>query len=327
MKGGVHWVLDLDGVCLLGTKPIPGGPEAVGEALARGDEVTYMTNNAMRGVAEFAVVLRRAGYPVSDGSVLTSQSAALAVLRDLVPPRGRVLVVGEKALRTAVDGVGFVVVDRPPAAGVVVANTRNFTYEVLDRASKAVRDGAVFVATNTDATLVSSGGEHPGAGSIVAAISVAGGRRPIVAGKPERPMAALVRARSRGLRTVFVGDRAETDVAFARRRRWRSVLVLTGVTTLDRLASIKPFPDVVARDLAEAMAWGAPTPLEVGAQVTRAQAGVRVWEARMEAGRVRVAGKGPGRALVAAAGWAAAGRPPGWRFPPDLAAMLRSGPD
>ena len=46
----------------------------------------------------------------------------------------------------------------------------------------------------------------PGAGSLVAAVATAGGRRPEVAGKPEPAMAALVRARY-GDPVVMIGDR------------------------------------------------------------------------------------------------------------------------
>ena len=76
------------------------------------------------------------------------------------------------------------------------ASTATSTSTALDRASDAVRDGARFVATNLDATYPMPGGACcPGAGSIVAAVADrVRARTPEVAGKPEAPTVALVRA-------------------------------------------------------------------------------------------------------------------------------------
>ncbi len=57
-----------------------------------------------------------------------------------------------------------------------------------------MRAGARFVATNVDPTYPVAGGLLPGAGALVAAVATASGRAPEVAGKPEPPMVALVRA-------------------------------------------------------------------------------------------------------------------------------------
>jgi glycerol-1-phosphatase len=89
----------------------------------------------------------------------------------------------------------------------------------------------------------------PGAGALVAAVSTAGGRRPVVAGKPEAPMAELVRDRF-GDVVVMIGDRPSTDGAFAARLRCPFALVLSGVA---RHAGDEPVPEhrpaFVAADL------------------------------------------------------------------------------
>jgi 4-nitrophenyl phosphatase len=60
-------------------------------------------------------------------------------------------------------------------------------------------------------------------------VATASGASPIVAGKPEEPMADLLRERlPRG--GVVVGDRADTDGRLAERLGWPFVLVLSGVT-------------------------------------------------------------------------------------------------
>jgi 4-nitrophenyl phosphatase len=124
---------------------------------------------------------------------------------------------------------GLEPVDRTPADAVVVGFHRSFDFDELDRASRAVRDGARFISTNLDATYPVPGGLMPGSGSITAAVATASGRQPEVAGKPEAPMVELVRARL-GNTGIVVGDRPSSDGALADALDWPFALVLTGVT-------------------------------------------------------------------------------------------------
>jgi ribonucleotide monophosphatase NagD (HAD superfamily) len=148
------------------------------------------------------------------------------------------------------ENIGFEVVDVAPADAVVVGWHREFDYERLTRASDAVRAGARFVATNTDATYPTATGLMPGAGALVAAVATAAGARPVVAGKPEAPTAALVRERL-GNRGIMIGDRPSTDGAMAAALDWPFALVLSGVAgTAGEERVPDPPPPFVADDLA-----------------------------------------------------------------------------
>jgi 4-nitrophenyl phosphatase len=84
---------------------------------------------------------------------------------------------------------------------------------------------------------------------LLAAVSVASGVEPVVAGKPHQAMAELVAERV-GRVDVMVGDRPSTDGLFARRLGARFVLVLSGVTTAADLP-VEPSPDEVVASLAD----------------------------------------------------------------------------
>ena len=133
---------------------------------------------------------------------------------------------------------------------MVVGFHRDFDFDGLTRAADAARAGARFVATNLDPTYPIHGGVVPGAGALVAAVATAAGRAPEVAGKPEAPMADLVRSRY-GNAGVVIGDRPSTDGAFAAALGWPFALVLSGVAGS---AGGEPVPDpappFVAADLA-----------------------------------------------------------------------------
>jgi 4-nitrophenyl phosphatase len=245
------WVFDLDGVVWLAGQAIPGSAEAVHRLRDAGHRVAFVTNNSTPTVAEYVARLDRAGIEVESDELVTSAQAAASLLE---PGTQAGCVGGEGVLEAlAARGVEVVGVEAKPAA-VVVGRSLRLDFDELAGASTAIRQGARFVATNTDATFPTPHGPEPGAGALVAYLQVGSGRTAEVAGKPQAAMAELVRSRF-GSPDVVVGDRAETDGAFAARIRAPFVLVLTGVTQRSDLP-VDPAPALVADDLAAAVdAW------------------------------------------------------------------------
>jgi glycerol 3-phosphatase-2 len=224
-------VLDLDGVLWLGDEALPGAADAVARFRAAGLAVGFMTNNSSLPVAGYVEKLARIGVEADPSEVLTSALAAADLLAADLPAGARVLACSGPGVVEALEARGFEVVDAGPCEAVVVGWHRTFDFDRLDRASAAIRAGARFVATNTDATYpAADGGLLPGNGSLVAAVATASGRRPEVAGKPEAPTVALVRRRF-GERGVVAGDRPSTDGALATALGWPFALVLSAATS------------------------------------------------------------------------------------------------
>jgi 4-nitrophenyl phosphatase len=244
----VTCLLDVDGVVWLAGHPIPGAPEAVARLRDAGETVVYLTNNSGPTVTEYLAALRRAGFPAERDELVTSAQAAASMLS----AGQRAAVVGAAGIGEALGerGVEVVPAGAHPDA-VVVGRSLRLDYDELARAVTAIRSGARFVATNTDATYPTGDGPLPGAGALVAFVATAAGRAPEVAGKPHRPVAELVRARF-GVPRVMVGDRPDTDGQFALELGTPFVLVLTGATTRADLP-VEPEPALVADDLAGAV--------------------------------------------------------------------------
>ena len=242
------WLLDLDGVIWLAGRPIPGSAEAVARLRAAGERVVFLTNNSGPTLAEYVRRLGDAGVVAEAGEMATSAQAAATLLE----PGSTAAVVGDAGIDEALAERGVEVVApgaRPEA--VVVGRSVTLDYSDLAAAATAIRRGARFVATNTDATFPTPEGLQPGAGAMVAFLRVASGREPQVAGKPHQPVADLVTSRY-GHVDVVVGDRPDTDGRFARLVESRFVLVLTGVTAKEDLP-VDPEPDTVSDDLAAAV--------------------------------------------------------------------------
>ncbi|MBY4226770.1 HAD-IIA family hydrolase [Rhodococcus fascians] len=227
-------LLDLDGTVYAGKEPIPGAVEA----LSGGSEKQYfVTNNASRAPSDVAEHLRELGFDTTAEFVVTSSEAAARVLADRFDPGSRVLVVGTDALATEIEKVGLTPVrsaDEQPVA-VVQGHSVDTGWPMLAEAVLAVRAGALWVATNVDATLPTERGLVLGNGSMVAAVRNATDVEPIVAGKPAAPIMRDAVERSGAKSALVVGDRLDTDIAGANEAALPSLLVLTGVSTAPEL--------------------------------------------------------------------------------------------
>jgi len=226
---GAVVALDLDGVVWRGRATIAGAPDAIVRLRAAGHRVVFVTNNSARTVGEVVDQLRAAGIDAEPDDVVGSAAAAARLLLGIIPAGSDVLVAGGPGVIEALQATGFVCVRNGDARAVVVGWHADFDFERLTVAMRAIRNGACFVATNTDATYPTEAGLLPGGGSIVAAVATASGVVPIVAGKPHAPIADLVRERF-GSSGVVVGDRIDTDGALAANLGWPFALVLSGVT-------------------------------------------------------------------------------------------------
>src|SRR5207342_3047686 len=89
----------------------------------------------------------------------------------------------------------------------------------------------------------------PGAGAIVAALEAATETQAEVFGKPNAPILHAALARAGGGKPLVIGDRVNTDIEAARRLRWDSMLVLTGISTRDDLRVAGIAATYVAEDL------------------------------------------------------------------------------
>lgn len=246
-------VCDLDGVIWRGRDPIPGAATAIAELRAAGRRVGFVTNNSGRPRADVIAQLAACGIPASEDDVVTSADAAVACCRSLLLPGSRIFACAGEGVVIALADAGFIVSREcnfaEKADALVVGWHRDFDFERLDAAAQLARSGKLFIATNTDPTYPAEGTRVlPGSGAIVAAVAMAAGTTPLVAGKPEQPTVDAVRDRF-GDEGVIVGDRTTTDGLLANRLGWPFALVYSGITHPgDALGD--PPPALVGADLA-----------------------------------------------------------------------------
>ena len=98
------------------------------------------------------------------------------------------------------------------------------------------KESCIFVCTNKDETYPTKCGfTMPGTGAIVAGIEVASGREPFVVGKPSSYVARYMNSKFNidPKRTLFIGDRCNTDILMGNKCSFKTLLVLSGVHSMD----------------------------------------------------------------------------------------------
>jgi len=246
------FVIDLDGVVYLRKQAIPGATRFFDELISGGKRFVFLTNNSSRTRREYVKILSGIGIRASLGDIVTSAYATARYVSERAKG-SRVHVVGGSGLIEELSEAGMEVVNEPPVRFVIAGIDFAFTYEKLALASKLLRGGARFIATNRDATYPTEEGPLPGAGSIVSAIMTASGKRPMTVGKPNGWIFDICSGilRSKPGKIAVVGDRLETDILGGQRAGMRTILVLSGVTRKEDLPKSRVRPDLVVPSIAD----------------------------------------------------------------------------
>ena len=124
---------------------------------------------------------------------------------------------------------------------MVVGETNNYNYESILKAVHLVQNGAKLIGTNTDMTGPSESGIIPACRALIAPIELATGKSAYFVGKPN-PLMMRTGLRMLGVHSneaAMIGDRMDTDIVAGVESGLDTVLVLSGVTTVDEM---KRFP-------------------------------------------------------------------------------------
>jgi 4-nitrophenyl phosphatase len=253
-------ILDMDGVLWHGETPVPGLADFF--AALKRNQIGFIlaTNNATKTQHQYQAKLERFGVEVNIDQILTSSEATAGHIRKTHPEWRTAYVVGELGLHQAMENHGFHVLADDVEdmtlvkADVVVAGmTWYVCYHHLAVANYLINHGAAYYGTNPDVTFPSEIGPMPGAGSILAFLETSSGKAPIVIGKPHAIMfdEAVRRLGGTRERTVMVGDRLNTDIAGAQSAGLRSILLLSGISTEEDLATSNSQPTWIFHSLKE----------------------------------------------------------------------------
>ena len=296
-------MLDLDGVVYVGGEAVPGAPEHLADVRDAGMRLAFITNNAARPPARVAEHLRELGVSAEESDVVTSAQAAARLLVDRLGGGAEVALLGGAGLEEALLAEGLKPVTvHDEAKAIVSGYGPDVVWRDIMQGAVRIRDGLLWVASNTDRTFPTEYGVAPGHGVLVETLSSFSGVEPLVAGKPQRPLLDETVRRVGGERPLMVGDRLDTDIAGAQNAGLDSLLVMTGVTGLPELvsATAEERPTYISPDLAGLLEAHPVPDANDGDPVLGG------WKAGVQSGRLVIDGDGsPGDwwRVVASAAW------------------------
>ena len=245
------YLIDMDGVLYRGHEMIAGADAFIGELRQRAIPFRLLTNNSQRTRRDIMAKLGRMGIDVEEEHIYTCAMATAKFL-ELQKPNGTAFVIGEGGLLHALHQHGYAVVDRDPDY-VVVGEGRTFNLELVEAAVRMISGGAKLVATNLDASCPTHNGPRPGCGAMAAVLETATGVKAFSVGKPSPFMMRAAR-KELGLstdQTTMIGDTMETDILGGVQLGFHTVLVLTGGTRREAVATYTYQPELVVESIAE----------------------------------------------------------------------------
>jgi NagD protein len=249
------YLMDMDGVLVHEEHIIPGADAFIAELTARDANFIVVTNNPIYTRRDLRARLRATGLDIPEERIWTSALATAQFLHDQ-RPGGTAFVIGEVGLTTAMHEAGYVLTDRNPDY-VVLGETRNYSFEQITTAIRLIGAGSRFVATNPDPTGPSRAGLLPAAGAVAALIEKATGRTPYFVGKPNPLMmrSAMRAIGAHSEHTLMIGDRMDTDVIAGLESGMPTVLVMTGISSLETVAQFPFRPTMVINSVADLVGY------------------------------------------------------------------------
>ena len=245
------FLIDMDGVIYNGSELINGAADFIKTLRHNSIPFIFLTNNSQRTRRDVAHKLTKLGIEASSDDVFTCAMATARYLAER-KPQGTAYVIGENGLSSALFHNDYTVVDHDPDF-VVIGEGRTMTFEMIEKATRMVANGAKLIATNLDPSCPTNLGIRPGCGAIVAMIESATGKQAFSVGKPSPVMMRMAR-KELGLstkETVMIGDTMITDILGGNQMGYKTALVLSGGTAKEDLDQYAYSPDYVINDISE----------------------------------------------------------------------------
>jgi NagD protein len=233
------FICDMDGVIYHGNRLLTGVKKFVEWLKTEEKNFLFLTNSSERTPKELEQKLKRLGLDVDEKHFYTSAMATAAFLKSQCPG-GSVYIIGEAGLTKAMYDAGFSMNEINPDY-VVMGESRSYSYDKIEHAVHLVQSGAKLIGTNSDLTGPTEKGIAPATRALIAPIELATGKQAYFVGKPN-PLIMRHALKVLGTEredTVIIGDRMDTDIISGIESEIETVLVLSGVSTLE---TIKEFP-------------------------------------------------------------------------------------
>ncbi|MDD6215097.1 MAG: HAD-IIA family hydrolase [Firmicutes bacterium] len=247
----VGFISDMDGVIYHGNRILDGVLEFVNWMIDNDKKFVFLTNSPEKTPHELSMKLERMGLSVSADHFYTSAMATAEFLHTQ-KPGCTAYVIGEAALTKALYDHNIYMNDVNPDY-VVVGETRTYNFEKIEKAIELVNKGAKLIGANPDITGPTEKGVMPATGSLIAPIEIATGKKAYFVGKPNPLMLrhGLKKLNCHSNEIAFIGDRMDTDIIAGIESNIDTVLVLSGVTSMETIDNFPYRPKYIVNGVGD----------------------------------------------------------------------------
>lgn len=248
------FLFDMDGTLYLGNRLFDFTLPLLKKIKAEGKRYIFITNNSSKSVEAYVDKLAHMGIYAEKSDFMTSSQATAIYLKQNHPNR-TLYVCGTESLKNELEKSGFEITDDTEKTECIVMGfDTELTFKKLDDVSRMLSTRDIpYIATNPDYVCPTEYGFVPDCGSVCDMIFNATKKRPIVIGKPS-PLMIRLAMEKEGVtpdETAVIGDRIYTDIKSGINAGTKTVLVLSGETTLEEAEESPDKPDYVFKDAGE----------------------------------------------------------------------------
>eukprot|EP01116_Phalansterium_solitarium_P018062 TRINITY_DN4637_c0_g2_i1.p1 TRINITY_DN4637_c0_g2~~TRINITY_DN4637_c0_g2_i1.p1 ORF type:complete len:340 (+),score=102.09 TRINITY_DN4637_c0_g2_i1:87-1022(+) len=246
------FIIDMDGVLYHQSEILPGVKNFLKWLEGSGKNFLFLTNSSDNGPKEYEAKLHRlTNIRFAKERFYTSALATADFLQSQTP-FGSAYVIGGPGIINALYAVGYTMNDVNPDY-VVVGETSQYTFQMIERAAHHVRNGARLIGTNRDIMDKVRGGFVPGTRALLAPIELMTGKKAYFVGKPNPLImsTAMRLLNTAPSDTVILGDNMDTDIVAGIELGIDTVLMLSGVTRREDLGMWAYKPTIVLEGLIE----------------------------------------------------------------------------
>lgn len=247
------FLIDLDGTVYRGEETVSSGVRFVHRLIDANKNYLFLTNNTTRTPKMVVDKLKGHGIETDQKHIYTpSMATASYILKKRSHQKTGLYIIGEIGLWSELLSHPEFEINESNPDYVIVGMDKDLTYHKVRVATKAIRNGAIFIGTNADMNLPLGNELIPGNGSQCAMIAAASGQQPLYIGKPEAIIVdmALKKFNFKKEDTLIVGDNYNTDIKAGFNSNVDQLLTLTGVTRRKDIINQKQ-PTILVNNLDE----------------------------------------------------------------------------
>ena len=229
------FIFDLDGVLYTGNILVPNADTIIEKLKSKNKRIYFLKNNSTKTRKDFIKKLSNLNIKFNIENIYTSAFSTAYYLNKNYPDEKKAYVIGQNGIKEELRQFNFKIIEKFDPENlvnfVIVGLDQFFNYEKLTIAYHHLINDAKFIATNDDPSLPSENLPLPGAGSMVKALEICSGKKPIITiGKPNSFMINLIIEKENIDRNkaIMIGDRLSTDILAGINSKIDTLLVKTG---------------------------------------------------------------------------------------------------